>query len=235
MQGIEQNPKLGYYKVGEQIFYSKPEAYMYATVHNHWPEWKFNVADFAKFNWEHEPELDIRELYRIRAQQLRDKYDWIRIESSGGSDSTTAIYSFLLNGIHLDEVVFRYPKQLEKGMSGDPFNTKAENTLSEWDFAAKPLLNWIQTNYPAVKITFDDYSDDIISSSYLKDESWIYTTRDWFQPGHGTKHSNVRMSEHKKIADSGKKVCVVYGIDKPKVTIVNDCWYLVFTDVLANL
>lgn len=234
MNGVEQNPKLGFYRVGDQIFYSKPEALIYATKTGSYPSWHFNSREFASFNWEQEPETDLRELYRIRAQQLRDKYDWIRVEASGGGDSTTAIFSFLLNGIHLDEVVFRYPKAFEKDVVGDPYDTRAENTLSEWEFAAKPLMNWIKTNYPATQVTFHDYSENLLNDGYMDDESWIFTTRDWFQPGHGIKHDNFGTVEHKALADSGKSICALYGVDKPRVGFLNNEWYLFFVDVHAN-
>jgi hypothetical protein len=68
----------------------------------------------------------------------------------------------------------------------------------------------------------------------MKDESWVFTTRDWFQPGHGIKHDNFGTKEHKLLADSGKKIGVVYGIDKPKLTIIEDDWYMYFNDTLAN-
>ena len=234
MHGIEQNPKLGYYRVGERTFYSKPQAYIYATETGLDPVWHFNNAEFAKCTWAQEPETNIRELYRLRAQQLREQYDWIRIEASGGGDSTTAIFSFLLNGIHLDEVVFRYPEQLDKDVTNDPFNTKPENTLSERQFAAEPLFKWINTNFPNVKTTVHDYSDDVLNSNYMTDESWVFTTRDWFQPGHGIKHNNFSTAEHRALADSGKKICALYGIDKPKLTIIDGKWYLYFTDLQAN-
>jgi len=234
MHGIEQNPKLGYYRVGDRIFYSKPQAYIHATEIGLEPVWHFNNAEFAKCTWAQEPETNIRELYRLRAQQLREQYDWIRIEASGGGDSTTAIFSFLLNGIHLDEVVFRYPEQLDKDVTNDPFNTKPENTLSERQFAAEPLFKWINTNFPNVKTTVQDYSDDVLNSNYMTDESWVFTTRDWFQPGHGIKHNNFSTAEHRALADSGKKICALYGIDKPKLTIINGKWYLYFTDLQAN-
>ena len=232
--GIEQNPKLGFYRVGDRVFYSKPEALLYATETGSYPSWHFNSKEFASFNWEQEPETDLRELYRIRAQQLRDKYDWIRVEASGGGDSTTAIFSFLLNGIHLDEVVFRYPKAFEKDVVGDPYDTRAENTLSEWEFAAKPLMNWIKTNYPATQVTFHDYSENLLKDGYMDDESWIFTTRDWFQPGHGIKHDNFGTKEHKALADSGKSICALYGVDKPRVGYLNGEWFLFFIDVHAN-
>ena len=234
ISGIEQNPKLGYYKAGDRTFYSKPEALIYATQTGIYPTWHFNTKQFGKFDWEKEPETDLRELYRIRAQQLRDKYDYIRIEASGGGDSTTAIFAFLLNGIHLDEVVFRYPKAFEKDVVGDAFDTRAENTLSEWEFAAKPLMNWIKTNYPTVTVTFHDYSENLLKGGYMDDESWIYTTRDWFQPGHGIKHDNFGTNKHKALADSGKSICALYGVDKPRVGRINNEWYLFFIDVQAN-
>lgn len=234
MQGIERNSKLGYYKVGDQVFYSKPQAYIYATQTGIEPSWYFNNVEFAKFDWLHEPEVGIRELYRLRAQQLRDKYDWIRLESSGGGDSTTAIFSFLLNDIHLDEVVFRYPEQVDKNVTNDPFNTKPENTLSERQFAAEPLLKWITTHYPNVRVTIQDYSENLLNDNYMQDESWVFTTRDWFQPGHGIKHNNFGTNEHRATADSGKSICVIYGIDKPKVALINNQWYAYFLDVHAN-
>jgi hypothetical protein len=231
---IERNPKLGYYTVGTEVFYSKPQAYIRATELGITPKWHFNTIDLAKFNWTVEPEVSIRELYRIRAAQLREKYDWIRIEASGGGDSTTAIFAFLLNGIHLDEVVFRYPAQVDKDVTDDPWNTNAENTLSERRFAAEPLLNWIKVNYPKTLVTVQDYSENLLRDDYMADESWVYTTRDWFQPGHGIKHTNFGTKEHQALADSGKNICALYGIDKPKVCIIENKWYVYYSDLQAN-
>ena len=234
MQGIERNPKLGYYRVGTEIFYSKPQAYIYATEVGQTPEWVFNKVELAKFDWINEPAVGIQELYRLRALQLREKYDWIRVEASGGGDSTTVIFSFLLNGIHLDEVVFRYPEQLDKDVTNDPFNTNPKNTLSERQFAAEPLLNWIKTHYPKVTVTIQDYSENLLKEDYMKDESWIFSTKDWFQPGHGIKHTNFGTKEHRLIADSGKKICALYGVDKPKICLVDNKWYTYYTDLQAN-
>ena len=187
---IEQNPKLGFYKVGSEIFYSKPQAYIYATKTKQSIHWNFNNLEYAKIDWSVEPETNLRELYRQRAQQLRDRYDYIRLECSGGGDSTTVAYSFLLNNIHLDEVIFRYPKTGEKDATNDPFNTKPTNTLSEYQFAAKPLLEWIKTNYPKTRVVIHDYSENMLEQESSRDESWIYNTRDWFQPGHGDKYKS---------------------------------------------
>ncbi len=232
MYNLENNRKLGYYTVGQKQFFSKPLALIEATKTNQFPEWNFNRGIFDAVDWLNAPATDLRTLYRIRAQQLRDRYDWIRVEASGGGDSTTAVLSFLNNNIHLDEVVFRYPKTGEKDVHNDPFNTKCENTLSEWEFAAKPLLNWIATHHPRVKITVHDYSENMLQGE--DDDTWVLRSKDYFQPGHAFKHDNVGLIDHRRDADAGKRICVLYGIDKPKMCIKDGRWYVYFMDLQAN-
>lgn len=229
---IEQNPKLGFYTVGSEKFFSKPMALTRATETGVFPEWNFNNEVFGQQNWLAEPNISIRDLYKIRAQQLREKYDYIRLEFSGGGDSTTALYSFVNNGIHIDEVVFRYPKTGEKHVSDDPFNYKPENTLSEARYAAYPVLNWLSTAAPKTKITEHDYSENMLNQTY--DESWVMKTKDYFQPGHAFKHSATGYVGHKHLADTGQRICILYGVDKPKLCIKDKKWYAYFIDVMAN-
>jgi hypothetical protein len=101
---LEPNKKLGYYLVDNEIYYSKYQTLLTASKHNKQVKWFFNEDVFIKFPWNVEPEESLDDLYRQRAQDLRDQYDYIRIEASGGSDSTNVIFSFLLNNIHLDEI-----------------------------------------------------------------------------------------------------------------------------------
>lgn len=232
MYKFEQNPKLGYYTIGETRYYNKPQALIEATKANTFPEWNFNRSVFDNHNWMEEPALDLRELYRMRAQQLRERYDYIRLEFSGGSDSATVAYSFINNGIHLDEVVFRYPKTGEKNVADDPFNTKPENTLSEYRYAAKPLLQWISDHSPNTRIVIHDYSEDMLKSQH--DESWVFKTRDYFQPGHPFKHTVDALDDHKRMLDRGLNVCILWGIDKPKICIKDKKWYIYFMDIQAN-
>ena len=231
---FEPNKKLGYYLLGNKIYYHKLQALMdEARQSEHDVKWFFNEAEFMRANWTVEPEETISELYRQRAQQLRDKYDWIRVEASGGADSTTVIFAFLLNGIHLDEVIFRYPKAGEKNAMTGAMDITCENTLSEWEFAAKPLFNWIKTNHPTTKVTFHDYSENLIADQDTRDESWIFRTRHFLQPGHYTKHTNL-LEEHKRIADQGLKMCILYGTDKPKVCIKDDKFWMYFVDAATG-
>jgi len=230
---IEENPKLGFYTVGNQRYYSKVQALIEATRTNEFPHWNFNNEVFGTQNWSHEPDVDLRSLYRIRAQQLRDQYDYIRLECSGGSDSTQALFNFLLNDIHLDEIVFRYPKAGEGRIPITPTAFQAENHLSEYEYATRPLLNWLRTHHPEVKITVHDYSADMLRDED-RDESWVYSAKDFLQPAHVTKFPNYQTIDQRTLADSGKKICVLYGIDKPKLCIRDGSWYAYFIDFQAN-
>lgn len=231
---FEPNKKLGYYLVNNEIYYNKFHALLEASKTNQQVRWFFNEDTFVAFPWHIEPEETLQELYRQRAQQLRDEYDYIRVEASGGSDSTTVIFSFLLNNIHLDEVVFRYPKGGDKDVTGNAHDMRSENTLSEWEYAAKPLLDWIATNYPGTKITVHDYTDNLIEEANTKDESWVFRTRHYLQPGHINKYQANGNQDHKKLAEQNLRICILWGVDKPKVTIKDGKFFLYFHDGQAS-
>ena len=230
---FEPNKKLGYYLVDGDIYYNKYQALLEATKKKARVQWYFNEDVFIRYPWHVEPEQSLEELYRKRAQDLRDQYDYIRLECSGGSDSVTVAYSFLLNGIHLDEIIFRYPKKSDKDYVGNAWDLRSQNMLSEWQFATKPLLDWIATNYPAVKITVYDFTEDLLSNNG-KDQSWIFSTRHYLQPSHVYKYSAVGSLEQKRLAEKNLRVCVLWGVDKPRVCVKDKKWFFRFNDGQAS-
>ena len=60
---------------------------------------------FDNANWSKEPEESLSELYKRRAYQIRDMYNYIIFYFSGGSDSITALNTFVKNNIPIDEIV----------------------------------------------------------------------------------------------------------------------------------
>ena len=96
--------KLGCYRVGDLKFYSKLQAIEMHTKTGIHPHWDFNEAVFDSYDWTVEPTEPLTEIYRARAQQLRDQYDYIVLMYSGGADSHNVLMSFLNNDIKLDEV-----------------------------------------------------------------------------------------------------------------------------------
>ena len=94
--------KRGFYQVGQKKFYSKALAIMESQQSGIYPEFNFNDQKFSTYNWGKEPEQSLQEIYRKRALQLREKYDYLVLSYSSGSDSTNILHSFLFNGIKID-------------------------------------------------------------------------------------------------------------------------------------
>ena len=202
--------KLGYYTVNEKPFYKKLDALLFANTTLADVNWHFNDATYNKQNWSIEPTVSLSDIYKARAQQIRDQYDYVIVMVSGGADSTNVIYSFLKNGIHVDEVIAAAPLS---GLNNWEWseNTDPANTISETKFAQLPLLDEIKTHWPNVKITIHDYFEDMVN---YKTDEWVYRASSHLNLS-VAKHSLDKFSHIKNLAESGKKIAKVYGIDKP--------------------
>lgn len=62
-------------------------------------------TQMARLNFSTEPSQSLDQLLKERAQELRDSYRYLRLWVSGGSDSMTALNSFIKNNIYVDEIV----------------------------------------------------------------------------------------------------------------------------------
>jgi hypothetical protein len=149
--------KHGYYQVGNQAFNYKIRALQEATRTNQLAQWVFNDDVYSAMDWQTPLHLSLNEIYRIRAQQLRQKYDYLVLYFSGGADSTVALQSFVNNNIKLDEIVVGWPVSQSQGTYTPNFNdTSAHNMMSEWDYSIKPKLDWIAQYHPDIRITVCD-------------------------------------------------------------------------------
>jgi len=97
--------KFGHYYVGDKIFFNKIQALEYASKHQQQPGWYFNDLEFEKFNWKIEPSETLEDLYKKRAEQIREQYDHVVLFYSGGVDSHNILMTFVKNNIKLDAVV----------------------------------------------------------------------------------------------------------------------------------
>ena len=72
--------QFGYYTVGPQFkTYSKLQAIEEMQRTGTHLEWHFNKQQYGTYNWTQEPAESLDELYRRRAQQIRDSYDYVVI------------------------------------------------------------------------------------------------------------------------------------------------------------
>jgi len=172
----------------------------------------FHDEILTKVDWKIEPLLSLDELYKIRAQQIRDEYPYVVLCYSGGTDSTAMLETFYYNNIHIDEIL------VVGALSQDPHQASDKNHNGDLYHNAFPLLN--KLSWPNTKITIADYSkwfcDDMI-----KDFTIIRKFGDdW------AKHIGSFQSVHllfwyelKRLigANNEKETAVVFGSDKTKI------------------
>jgi hypothetical protein len=162
-------------------------------------------------NWKVEPTETLDELYVLRAQELRDTYDYLILCYSGGTDSTHVLETFYYNNIHIDEIV------TVGALSQDVENGSGENMNGAIYENVLPRLN--ELHLPNTKITVVDFS-----KLYENMEQFSLVRKygiDW--PRHiGPYRSpyNLFWYDIKKIIgkDNNKKTAVIMASDKCKFT-----------------
>jgi hypothetical protein len=232
------NKKLGYYVCNGQEFDSKIRCFIYATEVNQPVKWVFNDDVFNSAKWDSEPEASLDSLYDQRARELREKYDYLVLSYSGGSDSNNVLMSFYRQGLRIDEIVTNWVQEASKQFTVlDPAIKGAWNHHAEYELLTRGRLQWVRDNMPETKITFFDCSRSIID--YFKnsrDESWILNHRDPINPAVAQRFNYLHVNELHHRVDKQKQMAIILGTDKPRI-FINDSneMYFYFIDRLANI
>jgi hypothetical protein len=217
----------GDYQVGSVRYRNKMEAAYYATQKNLPITWDFHDATFSKINWQHRPPGNIQDLYRQRAQQLRDTYDYIIVYFSGGSDSWTVLNSFLSNNIHVDEIRTNWAMDQRKYQAADSNNRHEINIMSEFEYAILPVLDHIRKNYPKTSIVINDYSTALQTENF--EEEFIHRSNHWqnisspFRLKGTSEQSDLLLNKYRRVAG-------VYGFEKIKMRCIDKKLYAFFAD-----
>lgn len=217
--------QFGYYRVGTMKFFSKLEAIEMETKTNLPLSWHFNDEVYSSYDWSLEPPESLEELYRKRAQQIRDKYDYLVLWYSGGADSDNILDTFIDNDIKLDEVVslVNYEATSNKfnELNGEIFNI------------AIPKIQKIQEKYPDLKhrvIDLTQYMVEYFSESVMKFD-WIYKMNSLFTPSHSTKSQlRSKIPDWLDMFAQGKKVGFIHGIDKARLKVKDNKYSFNFND-----
>jgi hypothetical protein len=227
---IKPNSPHGYYTVGDQIYLNKPEALYQASLRKQTANWHFYEDVFGAMDWTVRPTGTIRELYRQRAQQLRDNYDYIIVNFSGGSDSWTVLNSFLANGIPVDEVYTRWGRAERNYRSADPTDVDARNLGSEYEYAVVPVLEYIEKNYPKINIVVNDYSECL--QGELTEKMFFQSNQYQAMPSffRFNRKSTHELEQERK----NKRIAVVHGYDKIHCTSKDGNLYSYFTDTIGG-
>ena len=230
MSSFQNKDQFGFYRVGDLKFYSKVEAIeMHSRTGMH-PHWDFNEDVFSLYDWTKEPAESLSELYRRRAQQLRDEYDYLVLWYSSGADSHNVLQSFLDNDIMLDEVAsfVNYEGTHDRDdfhMNGEIYNVAAKN------------VKQYQEKYPDLKYQVIDICQPIVDFFSQPNTmlDWKYSQNTLFSNNSSVRWSLFRKIEHwQNLINSGKKVGFIWGKDKPRLSVVDGKYCFRFVDVLDD-
>lgn len=197
----------------------------------------FNEGVFRHIDWSIEPELSLKDLYKMRCQQLRDTYDYLILSYSGGADSHEILCTFLENDIFIDEIqTVHYSKLTSKFDKNVLMKDPAIQQLLEYDYVVVPMLDKVRSKSPATKITTLDISDNIVDDvigkkfdfmgmgKYSINATFIKQTtpfaRNFFQQHHNSKNYNPK-----------KRTAFIRGVEKPNLEINSNVLKFRFSDV----
>jgi len=220
--------RMGVYHVGALEFVNKADALLYATSTKQSVRWDFNEDIFSKIDWSVPIETPLLNLYRQRAQQLRDTYDFLSLYFSGGVDSANALMAFIDNNIPLDEIVMYRPLRVVN--AANTIDTSDKNIYSEIEFAAVPYLKKYVKDHK-IKIRFLDM-DSSLKEFFQNPNLYEYFTT---LPQYNARQvAKIAMSLTDKIwnklYERGMKVAHIKGADKPSIFCQDGVYYSSFFD-----
>jgi len=216
----------GFYECCGRNFLNKVRAIEFARTQGHGIHWNFHESSFNMHDWSKEPEESLEDLYRQRAQQLRDEYDYVVLCLSGGYDSENIYRVFNKYKIKYDEIfVFVAFSAVDDLGWGDLSFKHIHAELKEYVI---PRLNHVD---PKVKVTVYDYAQDLEKYFKHPPNEWIYQTTAKPQPHQIMRNWLHTLQPHyRKMAEMGKRVAFVWGVDKPRVLKQNGQYHVYFID-----
>jgi len=213
--------KFGYYTVGDLKTYSKLEAVEWQQRFGHFSEWNFNRAVFDACDWQQEPAIDLWELYKARARQIRDSYDHVVIFYSGGSDSHNLLSAWIDAGLKIDEILTYW------NYEGSGSRDNLQN--SEPDRVVFPHIKQLQDR--GIGFLFRLVDTSSLEIKTLSDPNLDYSINCNFTPATVFKdYLRTEIEDYRNLIAAGKKLCFVLGIDKPQMFYDAQGHYLQFFD-----
>jgi len=220
----------GIYSCNNKFFSNKIDAILEANTSKKHVEWDYHDAIFSKYPWDVDPPIELEELYKQRALQLREAYDHLVLFYSGGVDSWYILNTFIKNNIKLDEIYMYGPFKAEEKMYSELGLDRSPGYYTREIKQSLPLLKKLVEN-KNIKINVFDWTDHIIKAA--DDLDWFYTAGVRFDPTCMVRSKFHKIfREHSEMRHKGKKVGFVYGIDKPRLMRDDKSIYFSFLDII---
>jgi hypothetical protein len=222
--------KHGYYLVNGIKTLSKFEAWQFAKGNFADIQFIYNDDLMSSYDWTAEPTEDIYELYAGRARQLRNDYDHLVLLYSGGIDSHVILETFLQNGLRIDEIC-----TLTNTIIGKPGKFNQEVFNRAVPFVETLDLKALGTKFRLVDIgqlMVDQYSDEFHFENHHFYSNGV--ANNWTNVARSHKLKE-HITDHLKLSAQGKKVCYIWGFDKPLISVIDDRYCFHFPSASVDL
>lgn len=221
-----------YYYYNKKAFDTRESAFEEMLLNDDYQstvQFHFNEHVFRKINWRNEPTQTIDELYRLRAQQLRDTYSYLILAFSGGSDSTQILKTFLRHNIFIDEIQVIHHSDLKKRIDEKELLTDNEfKQFMEYDYAVVPMLKEVHEKSPQTKITTLDLSQ-YVYDQYVKGQFSLIVGNSLVPATHAKLYSFMPRTfsyylAYYNLVESpvSENACIIRGFEKPIIDISED-------------
>lgn len=201
-----------YYEVNDKTFSNQLLALHESFTSNKKVTLYFNDHEYDKMNWGDEPVESFELLMDLHAHRIRDKYKYIILNWSGGTDSHTIYNVFKRNAIHINEIRVKY-------------------SPSASEYFPEAHVDWIKKNHwdPLTKISVLNDGDSAHRKLFLDNEDWIFKDVGRF-PRFG--FTGVDPSDSIEISQrmSDNEWAIIAGYEKPRVYFYNGRWYASMPD-----
>lgn len=226
---LNDKDRYGFYTVGDRKTYSKLEAIDYSKLSGQAIQWHYNQDVYGTFDWTAEPTQSLDKLYEARARQIREQYDYLVLWYSGGADSHNILMSFVRAGIYIDEIAQYHQLTAHRG------DKTTSNNREVFETSAPLTQQLINSNpiYATTKHRLVDMTDYQTTLLLEEDTRWdfFYKVNQYYSPNALSRYNfRQRIDDYKKLISAGKKLCFIYGVEKPIVTQTNQGYYINFRD-----
>lgn len=209
----------GYYIVGDRTFTKKYDALLHSLQNRQPISYRWHHSTWSNFNRSLLGKYSLKQLYAQRAKQIREKYDYVILFFSGGSDSWTVLNTFLENNIKIDCVCVRWPMKMMGKYKPNTQDKSAFNFISEWDFVIHKDLQWLAQHHPEIKIEIADWFEGADTLKPVSDDKFLQQGF-WYNFG-SVYQMNALPDAWLKNIEKGLSVCRVFGVDKPFIECVD--------------
>jgi hypothetical protein len=220
--------KFGFYQVGLHQTFSKLEAFELAERLKSTASWNFNDAVFQSINWKVEPDKDLWSMYKERARQIRDAYDYVVLWYSGGSDSHNMLLAWIAAGCKIDEIATTWNYEA----TGEYLN----HYNAEITKVVLPDIKKLKESGFEFKFRIIDISQHCLQIFDNWSTNFEYNINFHMSVNNPARNMfRETIPEYKNMIAAGKKVAFVWGKEKPQLRLSEDNkLYFSFCDNIDN-